>query len=54
MKKNYFANCMVRYGGYFLTGLIFSFCLASIVVKGNKIISQAVDTLLAGGKVEFW
>lgn len=54
MKKNYFANCMVRYGGYFLTGLIFSFCLASIVVKGNKIISQAVDTLLAGGEVEFW
>ncbi|MGN0515166.1 MAG: ABC transporter ATP-binding protein [Lachnospiraceae bacterium] len=53
MKKNYFLACMMKYAGYFIMGLILSYGLASIVVKGNKIVSQAIDTLLSGGNVEF-
>lgn len=44
---------MLRYGGYFLLGLVLSYVLAAIVVEGNTIISQAIDTMLAGEPVDF-
>lgn len=53
MKKNYFLKCMLRYSGYFVLALLLAYALAAIVVEGNTIISQAVDTMLAGEKVYF-
>lgn len=53
MKKNYLMKCSLRYSGYFLTALLAAYVLANIVVKGNTVIGQAVDTLLAGEEVQF-
>lgn len=52
MKQNHFLKCMIRYSGYFLAELILSYILASAVVKGNTVIGSAVDTMLAGAKVQ--
>lgn len=53
MKRNYFRSCMLRYGGYFVLALVLSYVLAAIVVEGNTVISQAIDTMLAGEAVDF-
>lgn len=53
MKKVYFLKCMIRYSGYFIGEILFSYILASVVVKGNTIIGSAVDTMLSGAKVHF-
>lgn len=53
MRKNYFLKCMTRYGGYFAAALVLSYGLAAIIVRGNTVISEAVDTMLAGQTVYF-
>lgn len=53
MKKNYFLRCIYRYGGYFLLLILLSYLLTSIVVTGNDIIAEVVDTMLTGEKVAF-
>lgn len=53
MKKNYFLNCALRYSGLFLLVLLLSYGLAAIIVRGNALIGQAVDAMLAGEAVPF-
>ena len=53
MRKNYFVRCSLRYSAYFAIALALSYILTNIVIKGNSMIAQAVDTMLAGEKVQF-
>ena len=53
MKKNYFVRCSLRYSAYFALAMVLSYILTNIIVKGNDIIAQAVDTMLAGKTVYF-
>lgn len=53
MKKNYFVRCSLRYSAYFVLAMVLSYLLTNIIVKGNDIIAQAVDTMLAGETVYF-
>lgn len=48
MRKNQFLRCVYRYSGLAVIALLLMYILASIVVKGNQIISNAVDSMLAG------
>lgn len=51
MKQKNFLRCCFKYGGYFVAELLLSYILASVVVKGNTIIGDAIDSMLAGEKV---
>lgn len=53
MKKNYFVHCSLRYSVWFLGAMALSYILTNIIVTGNTIISEAVDTMLAGKPVYF-
>lgn len=53
MKQKHFMSCCRKYWFYFVAELILSYILASVVVKGNTIIGDAIDTMLAGENVEF-
>ncbi len=53
MKKNCFLKCAFRYSGYFIMALFLAYILAAIIVKGNTVIGEAVDLLLAGKTVPF-
>ena len=53
MKKNYFVRCCLRYSPYFLLAMGLSYVLARIIIKGNDMIGQAVDTLLAEATVPY-
>lgn len=53
MKLKNFVKCCMKYWYYFVAELILSYILASVVVKGNTIIGDAIDTMLAGENVEF-
>lgn len=52
MKKNYFWRCAWKYSVYAIVAIALSYILASIVVEGNKIISTAVDAMLAGEGID--
>lgn len=52
-KKNYFLRCAFRNSAYFMLALLLSYVLADIVVRGNTIIGQAIDGMLAGEAVPF-
>lgn len=52
-RKNYFLRCAFRNSAYFVLALLLSYVLADIVVRGNTIIGQAIDTMLAGKEVPF-
>ncbi len=51
MKYKYFMRCCLKYGAFFVVELILSYILASVVVKGNTIIGDAIDSMLAGEKI---
>lgn len=53
MAHKYFLKCCMRYKLYFVAELILSYILATSIVKGNTIIGDAIDLMLAGEKVEF-
>ncbi len=53
MKSKHFMSCCRKYSFYFVAELILAYILASVVVKGNTIIGDAIDTMLAGENVEF-
>lgn len=53
MKLKNFIKCCARYWFYFVAELVLSYILAWVVVKGNTIIGDAIDTMLAGESVEF-
>ncbi len=53
IKRNYFIRCMSRNIGYLFIELALTYLLSSVIVKGNSIIADAVDTMLAGGGVDF-
>lgn len=53
MKLKNFVKCCLKYWYYFVAELILSYILASVVVKGNTIIGDAIDTMLVGEAVEF-
>ena len=38
---------------YFIIGLVSSYILALIIIKGNTIIANSIDNMLAGEKVEY-
>lgn len=52
-KKNYFLRCTFRNSAYFVLALLLSYVSADIVVRGNTIIGQAIDTMLGGKEVPF-
>lgn len=52
-KRNYFIECTLRYSPYFVIELILTYVLARVIVKGNAVIGASIDTMLAGGQVEF-
>lgn len=51
--KNNFVRCLIKYSPLFITELILSYALAWIMVKGNTIIGDVIDDMLAGKSVEF-
>lgn len=53
MKKNYFVSCSLRYSVWFWAAMALSYILTNIIVTGNSIISEAVDSMLAGKPVHF-
>ena len=53
MRKNVFLKCVIRYSPLFVLELLLSFILAKAVVEGNRLIGTAVDTLLAGQRVQY-
>ncbi|MCM1101672.1 MAG: ABC transporter ATP-binding protein/permease [Clostridium sp.] len=53
MRKNVFLKCVLRYSPLFVAELLLSWLLARAVVEGNSLIGTAVDTLVAGEKVEY-
>lgn len=53
MKQKNFLICCKKYLLYFVAELILSYILAAVVVEGNTIISDAIDTMIAREKVEF-
>lgn len=48
MKSKVFFRCCIKYWSYFLSELILSYVLSFIVVKGNTMIGDAIDTMLTG------
>ncbi len=53
MKQKNFMKCCRKYWFYFVAELVLSYILAAVMVKGNTIIGDAIDTMLSGAKVEF-
>ena len=53
MKKNYFVRCSLRYSAFFIIALGLAYLLANTIVRGNSLIGQVVDTMLAGEEVQF-
>ncbi len=53
MKYRHFWRCCFRYWYYFAVGIGLSYLLTSVVVKGNTLIGEAIDSMLAGEKVVF-
>lgn len=53
MKQKFFIKSCLNYWFYFALELILSYLLAFVVVEGNTIIGDAIDTMLAGENVEF-
>lgn len=53
MKQFIFVKCCLRYFWYFVLGLLLSYLLSLVVVKGNTLIGDAIDTMLAGETVMF-
>ena len=51
MKYRYFMRCCFKYGFFFVAELLLAYILASVVVRGNTIIGDAIDAMLAGEKV---
>lgn len=51
MKQKNFMRCCLKYGVYFVLELVLSYLLALVVVKGNTMIGDAIDTMLSGEKV---
>ena len=49
--KNKLGCCCIKYSMYFIIGLVSSYILALIIIKGNTIIANSIDNLLAGEKV---
>lgn len=52
-KKNYFLRCAFGNSAYFMLALLLSYVLADIMVRGNRLIGQAIDGMLAGEAVKF-
>lgn len=44
---------MFRYIGYFLIEMALTYIISSVIVKGNTVVGEAVDTMLSGGNAEF-
>lgn len=53
MRQKNFMKCCKKYWFYFVAELVLSYILASVVVRGNTIIGDAIDTMLSGENVEF-
>lgn len=53
MRKNVFIKCVMKYSPLFVLEMLLSWILAQAVVEGNSLIGAAVDSLLAGEKVEY-
>ncbi len=53
MKYRHFWKCCFKYWYYFAAGIGLSYILSSVVVKGNTLIGEAIDAMLAGEQVEF-
>ena len=51
--KNKLGCCCIKYSMYFIIGLVSSYILALIIIKGNTIIANSIDNMLAGEKVEY-
>lgn len=51
MKYRYFMRCCFKYGIFFVAELLLAYILASVIVRGNAIIGDAIDAMLAGEKV---
>lgn len=53
MGQKNFLKCCKKYGFYLVAGLVLSYVLAEVRVKGNALIGDAIDTMLIGENVEF-
>ncbi len=53
MKQKNFWKCCRKYWFYFVAELVLSYILAAVMVKGNTLIGDAIDTMLSGANVEF-
>lgn len=53
MKRLVLIKCCLRYGGYFVLGVVLSYLLSLVMVRGSTLIGDAIDTMLAKGVVEF-
>lgn len=53
MRKNVFIKCVIKYSPLFVLEMLLSWILAQAVVEGNSLIGTAVDSLLAGKRVEY-
>lgn len=53
MKRNVFLKCCLKYWPYFLLELILAYFMSVVIIKGNTIIGNAVDSMLAGKEVQY-
>lgn len=53
MRRFVLIRCCLQHWWYFLLGMFLSYVLSLVIVRGNALIGDAIDTMLAGGLVEF-
>lgn len=53
MRYRNFIDCCLKYVGNFILALLITFILSLVIIRGNMIIGDAIDTMLAGGNVDF-
>lgn len=53
MKHKIFMRCCLKYWYLFVAELLLAYILSLVVVQGNTIIGEAIDTMLSGGEVAF-
>ncbi|MBQ7781148.1 MAG: ABC transporter ATP-binding protein [Lachnospiraceae bacterium] len=52
-KLRNFTRCCLKYGWYFVAELLLAYILSLVMVRGNTLIGDAIDTLLSGVEVDF-
>lgn len=53
MKMSKLMKCCMKYSGYFVGELIIAYVLSRVMVRGNSMIGEAIDVMLAGEEVVF-